>query len=140
MRAKNVFISNASGEELDPRLFYIPTVDPDLAHAKFFASLKSGSRYEPVLVPADADLILEIRFMSRLAPGVGMIDPYLRLLILDPRTHTLLWALRKRVEASPGIHGKEKREKNFGPAIPARVGDLTRLASQPVAPPAGPVR
>jgi hypothetical protein len=134
MSAKKGLISKASGEALDPRLSSIPTVDPDLAYAKFFAGLESGSRYEPVLLPADVDLILEIRFISSLAPGYGMADPYLRLMIVDPRTRTLLWASRERVKASAGIRGKQKREKNFDPAITILVGDLTRLASQPVAP------
>ena len=93
----------------------------------------SSSRPRPIL-------FVEIRFISRLTPGDGMTDPYLRLLIVDPRTHTLLWALRERVEASAGIHGKPKREKNLDQAITALVGDLSRLASQAVAPPAGPVR
>jgi hypothetical protein len=136
--AKKVFISNASGEELDPRKFFLPSIDRDLAYAKFFTALQAGGRYEPVLNPSDADLVLEIRFMKKLVPEDELTDPCLRLLILDPRTHTLLWAFSARVELSAGFHAAEKREKNLDQAIAELVGNLVKLASQPTSSTAGP--
>ncbi len=139
--AKKVFISNAGGEELDPHVFFLPTITINDAYNKFYAAVKSGGRFEPVLAPADADLILEIRFRYLLAAnadgaGGDSAGPHLRLDILDPRTNVLLWALSRQVVASAGPHSKEKREANFDQAIAALAGDLTLLASQP-APPGG---
>lgn len=139
--AKKVFISNAGGEELDSRLFFLPTLDSDQAYDKFYAAVKSDGRYEPVLTPADADLILEIRFSYLLIPnGAAAGDsggPHLRLAILDPKTHVLLWAFSERVDASGGPHWKDKREKNFDQGIAALVRDITRLALQPAPSPNG---
>jgi hypothetical protein len=137
--AKKVFISNAGGEELDPRVFFLPELDRNQAYNKFYAAVKSGGRYEPVLAPADADLVLEIRFRYELVPGAYNAGgdsggPHLRLVILDPKTNVLLWALSRQVAPSSGPHGKEKSETNFDQAVAALVRDLTVLASQPAAP------
>jgi hypothetical protein len=141
--AKRVFISNAGGEELDPRVFFLPSVDSNLAYDRFFAAVKSTSRFEPVLVPADADLILEIRFSYELLPGAynaagASGGPHLRLAVLDPKTNVLLWALSRQVVASAGPHWKEKRETNFDQAVTALAGDLVTLALQGATPPAAP--
>jgi len=136
--SRKVFISNAGGEDIDPKVFFLPDLDNNRAYDKFYAAVKSGGRYEPVLAPADADLVLEIRFSYELLPGAYNAagdsgGPHLRLVIWDPKTNVLLWALSRQVAASSGPHGKEKRETNFDQAIAALVGDLTTLASQPAA-------
>jgi hypothetical protein len=91
-----------------------------------------------VLAPGDADLILELRFRYLLIPGEAHVGgnsgrPHLRLVILDPKTHVLLWAFSEPVDASSGPHWKEKREKHFDQAIAALVEDITKLGSQPAA-------
>jgi hypothetical protein len=139
--AKKVFISNAGGEEVDPRVFFLPTITINEAYDKFYAAVKSGGRFEPVFAPAGADLILEIRFRYQLVPNADNVGgdsagPHLRVAILDPRTNVLLWALSRQVVASSGPHNKEKRVANFDQAIAALAGDLNLLSSQP-APPAG---
>jgi hypothetical protein len=127
--ARKVFISNAGG------VFFLPDVDSNQAYDKFYDAVKSGGRYQPVLAPADADLVLEIRFSYELLPGAYNArgdsgGPQLRLVILDPKNNVLLWALSRQVAASAGPHYKEKRATNFDQAINALVGDLNLLASQ----------
>jgi hypothetical protein len=130
-RAKKVFISNAGGNEPDHNIqFFRPNWDPDETYNRFCAVLSSTGRYETVLAPSDADLILQIEFgYGRLLDvGSTMEDPQLHLTILDPKTQTLLWAFSKRVERSGGPHWKEKSDKKFNEAIAAIVEDLTKLA------------
>jgi hypothetical protein len=134
--AKKVFISNAGGEEIDPKNFFLPSMDPNQPYDRFYAALQSAGRYTAVPVPSDADLVLEIRFtfpvLAREAQVVGNVrDPRLRLTIFDPKTHALLWAISERVAASAGPHWKEKREANFDQAIAALLDDMTKLSLQP---------
>lgn len=73
---KKLFISNGDGDET----FNVPNV----TYNQFYASIKNWGRYELVSSPADADLVFEVRFI---------IDPVprIRLVILDPKTHVVLW-------------------------------------------------
>src|SRR5208337_1946757 len=81
--AKKVFISNASGE------FVPPEGTPEVTYDEFYAAIKNWGRYELVSSPADADLVFEISY------EFGPV-PYLRLLILDQKTHFLLWPLSEQ--------------------------------------------
>ena len=56
LTAKKVFISNTTGEMV------LPPGDPDMTYNEFYAAMKSWGRYELVTSPADADMVLEIRF------------------------------------------------------------------------------
>jgi len=138
LMAKKVFISNPGGEEPDPRTYFFTPTSASRPYDQFYAAIKSGGRFEPVLIPADADLILEIRFTYSLIALethlVDTIDPQLRLEILDPKTHALLWAFKERVETPSGPHAKEKRENKFNQAMAALVNDLSKLAAQPSTP------
>jgi len=131
--AKKAFISNAEGEELDPRVFFVSTMGPTQPYDKFYAAIKSGGRFDLVSAPADADLILEIRFSYELGANNAGGDSDLRVAIRDPKTNVLLWALSRHVVASGGFHFGEKRETNFDQAMAALVGDLNLLASPTVA-------
>jgi hypothetical protein len=133
--AKKVFISNAGGEETDPKNFFLPTMDPNQPYDRFYAAVQRAGRYATVLAPGDADLIFEIRFtfpdFSREAQVIGNVrDPRLRLTIYDPKTRALLWAFSERVATSAGPHWKEKREANFDQAIEALLDDVTKLSLQ----------
>jgi hypothetical protein len=134
--AKKLFISNAGGEEIDPKNFFLPSMSPNQPYDSFYAAVQSAGRYATVLAPGDADLILEIRFIfpdiPREAQVVGNVrDPRLRVTIFDPKTHVLLWGFAERVAASAGPHWKEKRETNFDQAIAALLDDVTKLSLQP---------
>jgi hypothetical protein len=132
-RAKKVFISNAGGNEPEHTIqFFRPNWDPDETYNRFYAALSATGRYETVLAPSDADLILQIKFGYGRPLDVGSPteDPQLRLTILDPKTQTLLWAFSKHVERSGGPHWKEKSDKKFDAAIAAIIEELARLATR----------
>ncbi|HUO15422.1 MAG TPA: hypothetical protein VMX38_10585 [Verrucomicrobiae bacterium] len=126
VNAKTVFISNAQGEEPDPRVTFLKSFDPSRPYNEFFAAIEGGGRFKPVLAPADADLILDFRFRTYVgAPAPGG----LRLVILDPKTHAVLWALSETVKQQGGPHYQEKTMKNFDNGMSALVADLMRLAT-----------
>lgn len=60
--------------------------------------MKNWGRYELLSAPAEADLVLEASLVPEQA---GF--PRLRLAILDPKTHVVLWAFAKRVNTR-GFH------------------------------------
>ncbi len=142
--ARKVFISNAGGEELDSKAFFLPTFDSNQAYDRFYAALKNENRYELVPAPSDADLILEIRFGYVLIPNGSQVGnsggPHLHLALLDPKTHILLWAFSERVETPGGPHYKDKRQKAFDQALTALLADLAKLASLPASPSSGSTR
>ncbi len=87
--AKTVFIANAGGEDNPSDSQF--SGGPDRAYNQFYAAIKSWGRYELVLTPANADLLLELRFTQ---PQVGDYhedllhpapdrDPQFRLVIRD---------------------------------------------------------
>jgi hypothetical protein len=131
LTAKKVFISNGGG---DSDLFQsLYSGGPDRAYNQFYATMKSWGHYELVSAPADADLVLEIRLRTRAATssggGVGE-DPQFRLLILDPKTHTLLWPLIEHIPRH--LSTKKGRDKDFDQTLVALVNDVAKLASLPL--------
>lgn len=126
--AKKVFISNATGE------IALPPGNPDLTYNEFYAAMKSGGRYELVTSPADADLVLEIRFTFAIGPtgvsqgsGGSTQDFQFRLVILDPKSRILLWAFS---ESIPQSGNKVKSRQFFDQTMAAIVDDLKKLASR----------
>jgi hypothetical protein len=126
--AKKVFISNATGEVV------LPPGNPDLTYDEFYAAMKSWGRYELVSSPADADLILEVRFTfvigtTAVNQGVGgsSANFQFRLTILDPKAHVLLWAFS---ETLPGSNNKVKSRQLFDQTIGTLVDDLKKLAAR----------
>ena len=93
---------------------------PNLTYNEFYALMKSWGRYELTGAPADADLIFEIRYIS------GITDAQLRLSIVDPKTHVVLWPFVQHVQGS----GREKgRRKNFDSAMSDLVDDVKRVTT-----------
>ena len=131
--AKKVFVSNAGGDELDPRRFDFPTVDPSRPYNQFYAAIKAAGKLQPVLTPADADLVLQPRFSQSVTAlefhigGSG--DPILKLAVLDPKSNVLLWAFSEIVPATTGSHWKEKREDNFNQALAKLLNEFTGLCN-----------
>lgn len=110
-----VFISNGGSDAI--------LGDPVLAYNEFYADRKSGGKYDLVAAPADADLILEIRF--EIDPGT----PLIHLGVLEPKTHVALWIFNQGIQAcSREVTGR----KNFSQAMSTLVGDVKRLTSSPL--------
>ncbi len=109
---KKVFISYKESDA-DPGL-------PNLTYNEFYSLMKSWGKYELTGAPADADLIFEIAYIS------GITDSQLRMSIVDPKTHIVLWPFVQHVQGS----GREKgRRKNFDSAMSDLVDDLKKVTT-----------
>ena len=109
---------------------------PDLTYNEFYAGMKAWGKYELVASPADADLVLEIRFGSTGGENLmsafttGTMFPAVRVTILDPKTHVLLWGLTEYVQTANRV---STARKNFDKAISAVIDSLKNLTSTPSA-------
>lgn len=135
LNAKKVFISNGGA---DSGLFPHPfSGDPDRPYNQFYGNIKSWGRYELVDDPADADLVFELHLIAPNGPqspskqnGASDPLPMFRLVILDRKTHYVLWALTESV----GFAFLQKtHDHNFELALAAITDDLRRLTSTPIA-------
>jgi hypothetical protein len=111
---------------------------PDRAYNQFYAAMKSWGRYELLTAPAGADLILALTWVAPVGPsdvirgsGRSSRDPQFRLTIVDPTTHTVLWAFTEHLEIYSGTH-----DQGFDQAMARIVDDLKKLAGPPPAAPA----
>ncbi len=134
LAAKKVFVANAGGEQVwdyDSQF----SGGPERSYNQFYAALKSWGRYELVGAPADADLLFEIQFICPAAVAAGnqvsdslagrRYDPQLRLVIREPKTDALLWALTERAQWAI-LQGN--RDKNFDQAMAKIVSDVQGLS------------
>jgi hypothetical protein len=110
LTGKKLFISNGDGDEF----FNVP----NLTYNEFYAAMKSWGRYELVAAPADADLVFEVRFV-----GGGY---QLRCVILDPKTHVVLWHIVVAVQ--PWAREATGR-KNFDQGMVTLVEELKMLSA-----------
>jgi len=133
--ARKVFVSNAGDETLGEF-----SGGPDRAYNQLYAALKGWGRYELVAAPADAELVFEISFATRVlgenvSGGGGtpvsnrtVRDPQLRLTIWDLKTHVLLWTIIEHMQSAL-LQGN--RDKNYDQAMAALVNDIKNVAGQP---------
>jgi hypothetical protein len=119
--AKRVFIGNGGA---DARF---KALGIRRAYDQFYSAMKDGGRYELVGSPTEADLVLEISFVSQLNRyGNDLMPvPLLRLVILDPKTHTTLWVFAEELEVS-GLVGAHEEAK-FDKAMDRLVADVKAL-------------
>ncbi len=111
----------------------MPAGTPELAYNEFYAAIKSWAQYEIVSAPADADLVLEIRFLTQVGTtrimggsgGSGQ-DFFFRLVVLDPKTRAVLWAFTRGVQQSGN---QANGRKLFDQAMAAIVDDLKKVAT-----------
>ncbi|HEY4948825.1 MAG TPA: hypothetical protein VIH88_00700 [Candidatus Acidoferrales bacterium] len=115
LTARKIFIANGDS---NPFLGA-----PNLAYNEFYASLKSMGVYEFAQTPADADVVLEIRFEV-----VFAATNVLRLAILDPKTGILLWRITEQVQTWAR---EATGRKNFDEAMANLVSDLNKLIVSP---------
>jgi hypothetical protein len=124
--AKRVFLGNAGVDGMSISAFR-QSGDMNQPYKWFYAAMKNWGRYELVGSPADADLVFEISFAAPLvgADKLATFAPYLRLEILDAKTHFLLWTIVAPVE---GAYRKATWEKNFTTGVTSLVSDLKKMA------------
>jgi hypothetical protein len=135
LTAKKVFVVNG-GEDLtrlDPPPF---SGGADRAYNELYAGLKKWEHYELVGAPADADLVIEVRFTEPPAPEQYTsetplterpdIDPQFQVSFRDPKTNVLLWAFTEHVEWALL---QKNRDKNFDQAVGKIVGEIQAIAT-----------
>jgi hypothetical protein len=124
LTAKKVFVVNAGA---DRGTF---SGDSERSYDGFYAAMKTWGHYQLVGAPSDADLLIEIRFTVR--PGLVQdgrtmySDAQFRVVIRDPKTQTMLWAITEPVAKALM---QENLEKNFDQALARTVADLQRLTA-----------
>jgi hypothetical protein len=130
--AKKVFISNAGVDATSP-VDFKRARGPNEPYEQFYVAMKHSGRYELVGAPADADLVLQLRFSAPLN-SCETYQPQLTLEILDTKTHFLLWTFTEAVKdvgRHPLFELNANWDKNLKEGIDNLVADLTRLAGQP---------
>jgi hypothetical protein len=109
------------------------------AYNEFYANLLSDARYQLVLDPGAADLVLELHYEVRPGEIVGhnSVDTafarQFRLVLIDPRTHTVLWNL---TEVEDNAILQSNRNKNLDAAILQLYLDFSALSQSSAVNPA----
>jgi hypothetical protein len=126
--AKRVFLGNAGVDGMSITAFR-RSGDMNQPYNWFFVAMKNWGRYELVGSPTDADLVFEISFAAPLvgADKLSTFAPYLRLEILDAKTHFLLWTI---VEPVDGAYRQATWDKNFNTGVTNLVSDLKSITGQ----------
>jgi hypothetical protein len=124
--AKKVFISNAGGQSFETVFEEIVfNGGPDRPYNDFYAAMKRWGHYELVSSPADADLVLAVRWVLS---DTGLKLPVigdLQVDILDPKSNVTLWSLREYVRGAVLLGN---RDKNFDHAMKTIVDRTKKLA------------
>jgi hypothetical protein len=122
VNAKKVFIANPGGSSEMYQDIY--GGGPDLAYVRFYNALQAWGHYQIVASPAEADIVLAIRFET-LRNGAGIV-PRLQLQILDPKSGISLWAL---VEYPDIAVRQATADKNFNEGMSLLVTALENLGA-----------
>jgi hypothetical protein len=122
--AKRVFVSNG-GQDSHFKLLGLRR-----SYNQFYAGMKEWGHYELVSSPADADVVLEISLQSQLDKFGNdlQIVPVLRLAILDPKSHTILWVFTEELEAGRFHIVGGHQDENFDKAMKRIIADMEGLA------------
>jgi hypothetical protein len=132
--AKNVFISYAGVDSVSLETFKWTSGDPDQAYNQFYVAMKNWGRYHLVSAPADADLILEIRFAtpSYSTGKISSPEPQWGLTILDAKTHFVLWTITEPVDTA---NRKPTWTKNIQRGLTNLMDHLKKLTGEVVSSP-----
>jgi len=126
LSAKKVFIANG-GSLVESAA---DTIVPNLPYDEFYAGMQSWSRFELLSAPADADLVLEIRFVTVSPTILGKDGARTRrqveLLFIDPKTHITLWTIYEQFD---GALLNSNKRKDLDAGIAALLRDLKKLAA-----------
>lgn len=133
--ASRVFISNA-GRGCSPFGDPYFSGGSNRSYNQFYAAMKSWGRYELANSPSAAELnfkfglscppVTTTNSLKEVNAGTTY-DPQLRLVILDMKTHTVLWTITVHVKRAILQHN---RDKNFDEAMASLVSDLEQLATK----------
>jgi hypothetical protein len=131
--AKTIFISNAGSEDfLFPEPFSGPATR---GYDEFYGSIKTAGAYTLADDPSAADLVLELALTmqnpGKLKAANSGLDPLpmFRLVILDRRTHYVLWTITQTI--GPAV-GQKNHDHNFDAAVGVLTGDFLMLGGHPI--------
>ncbi len=100
------------------------------AYNGLYAALSQLGRYELVNDPSAADLVLELHYEFSLGAGVNGSSAntprQFRVVLLDPKTHFVLWALIERTNYAAL---ERNRNKNLDEVVGVLATDLDSLLS-----------
>lgn len=132
LTARKVFISNA-GVDPTALLAFQRENEPNKPYNRFYAEMKKWGRYELVGAPGDADLVFEIRFTAPISDcdKTTSYNPGIDLLILDAKTHFILWTFRESVG---GAFRKSTWDKNFDQGMNNLIASLKQIRQSTVTP------
>jgi hypothetical protein len=125
-KATKLFIGNAGDQE---------NADCLRAYNSFYDGVSKLGRFQLVLDPNDADLVLELHYEIALGQSVvsgGNAARQFRVVIEDPHSRIILWSLTERTNYAVM---QKNRNKNLDETVGVLVSDFNLLAAaQPVAP------
>lgn len=126
--AQKVFITNGGEDSVFSALF------KERPYDSFYTSMKGWDRFQIVASPFDADLVLEVSDV--VAAGTAKVikgdtvgwpsDPLVKLLVIDPKTRTVLWGYSQHVDMAL-LQGN--RDKNLKEAMTALLNNLKALTT-----------
>lgn len=125
--AKRVFIGNAGVDGTSFEAF-AKAGDASEPYDVFYAAMKKWGRYELVGSPADADLVMEIRFAAPMTDcgKLTSYKPAMELAVLDGKTHFQVWAITAPVE---GAFRKSTWNRNIQTGAAMLVDGLKKISA-----------
>jgi len=118
LTAQKVFVANGGMDAVSLQEFRRLGLSDNEPYNSFYAAMKSWGRYQLVESPADADLVLALRFT---APQLQISFD-----ILDGKTHFLLWTITQPVEPAAR---KSTWRKNIAAANASLVDSFKALTA-----------
>ncbi len=119
--AHKLFLGNAGDQD---------NADCLRAYNDLYGAVSALGRYQMVGDPSASDLVLELHYEFSLGAGVNggsaNTPRQFRLLLLDPKTHVLLWTL---VERTNYAALERNRNKNLDEVVGVLATDLDQLLS-----------
>jgi hypothetical protein len=138
LNARSVFVSNLGEDTVDmfvPGGYAVHGVDQPYNY--LYAALQNWGRYQIVLDPADADLVLEVRYRdpADVPPPWAthqqtVYHPQLSLTVRDAKTRDVL---KDFTEEIPTAILPSNRAKNFAQSIVKLLSDMAKAAGCPLA-------
>ena len=133
--AHSVFLSNGGGDGYFALTY---SNGGDRAYNDLYAGIKNWGRFQIVSAPGDADLILEVHSLANESTSTvhgsstTSYGPQLRLQLLDPKTHSVLWTLDSYIHAGPGR--QKTRDKQLDTAASVLITQLRQLVGETLSP------
>ncbi len=119
--AHKLFLGNAGDQD---------NADCLRAYNDLYAAISGFGRYELTGDPSASDLVLELHYEFSLGAGVNgsaaNTPRQFRLILMDPRTHVILWTL---VERTNYAALERNRNKNLDEVVGVLATDLDQLLS-----------